>query len=147
LPSSILVEDVGNLLTVMAKCCKPAPPDAIVGFVTRGRGVAIHRRDCTNVQRLDEIGRERLLAAEWGAKPGVYEVDVEVEASDRQGLLRDISEAFTREKVNVIAASTLSRGQRAAMGFTLQIGDLAQLDRVLAKVREVPGVAGAKRKL
>jgi GTP pyrophosphokinase len=147
LPSSILVEDVGNLLTVMAKCCKPVPPDAIVGFVTRGRGVAIHRRDCANVQRLDDVGRERLLAAEWGTKAGLYEVDIEVEATDRQGLLRDISEAVTREKVNVVAASTLSRGQRAAMGFTLQIGDLVQLDRVLAKVREVPGVAGVKRKL
>jgi len=147
LPSSILVEDVGNLLTVMAKCCKPVPPDAIVGFVTRGRGVAIHRRDCDNVQRLDEAGRERLLAAEWGAKAGLYEVDIEVAASDRQGLLRDISEAISREKVNVIAASTLSKGQTAAMGFTLQIGDLNQLGKVLAKVCEVPGVAAARRKL
>ena len=147
LPSSILVEDVGNLLTVMAKCCKPVPPDTIVGFVTRGRGVAIHRRDCANVQRLDEAGQERLLAAEWGNKPGVYEVDVAVDASDRQGLLRDISEVISREKVNVIAASTLSKGQQAAMGFTLQIGDLGQLDRVLAKVREVRGVVGARRKL
>ncbi len=146
LPSSILVEDVGNLLTVMAKCCKPLPPDPIVGFVTRGRGVAIHRRDCVNVQRLDEAGRERVLAAEWGAKAGLYEVDIEVEASDRQGLLRDISEAITREKVNVVAASTLSRGQRAALGFTLQIGDLSQLERVLVKVCEVPGVSGAKRR-
>ncbi|MFA7239489.1 MAG: bifunctional (p)ppGpp synthetase/guanosine-3',5'-bis(diphosphate) 3'-pyrophosphohydrolase [Sulfuricellaceae bacterium] len=147
LPSSILVEDVGNLLTVMAKCCKPAPPDEIVGFVTRGRGVAIHRHDCPNVRRLDETGQERLLAAQWGAKAGLYEVDVEVEAGDRQGLLRDISEALTREKVNVIAASTLSRGQRAAMGFTLQVSDLGQLNRILAKVREVPGVVGAGRKL
>ncbi|MBS4097206.1 MAG: bifunctional (p)ppGpp synthetase/guanosine-3',5'-bis(diphosphate) 3'-pyrophosphohydrolase [Sulfuricella sp.] len=146
LPSSILVEDVGNLLTVMAKCCKPLPPDPIVGFVTRGRGVAIHRHDCPNVKRLDEAGMTRLLAAEWGVKPGLYEVDIEVEASDRQGLLRDISETLTREKVNVTAASTLSRGQRAAMGFTLQIGDVAQLDKVLGKVREVPGVSGARRK-
>jgi len=146
LPSSILVEDVGNLLTVMAKCCKPVPPDPIVGFVTRGRGVAIHRRECANVQRLDEAGRERLLAAEWGAKAGLYEVDIEVDASDRQGLLRDISEAITREKVNVVAASTLSRGQRAVLGFTLQIGDLSQLERVLVKVCDVPGVDGARRK-
>ncbi len=147
LPSSILVADVGNLLTVMAKCCKPIPPDGIVGFVTRGRGVAIHRRDCANLQRLDEAGRERLLAAEWGAKAGIYEVDIEVEAAERQGLLRDISEAITREKINVVAASTLSRGQHAAMRFSVQIGDHAQLDRVLAKVREVHGVVGAKRKI
>ncbi len=146
LPSSILVEDVGNLLTVMAKCCKPLPPDPIVGFVTRGRGVAVHRHDCPNVKRLDETGKSRLLAAEWGSKPGLYEVDILVEASDRQGLLRDISEAFTREKVNVTAASTLSRGQRAAMGFTVQIGDAMQLEKVLGKVREVPGVSGVRRK-
>ncbi len=146
LPSSILVADVGNLLTVMAKCCKPIPPDGIVGFVTRGRGVAIHRRDCANLQRLDEAGRERLLAAEWGAKAGIYEVDIEVEAAERQGLLRDISEAITREKINVVAASTLSRGQHAAMRFSVQIGDHAQLDRVLAKVREVPGVSSARRR-
>lgn len=146
LPSSILVADVGNLLTVMAKCCKPLPPDPIVGFVTRGRGVAIHRRDCQNVIRLDDAGRDRLLAAEWGAKAGLYEVDIEVEASERQGLLRDISEALTREKVNVTAANTLSRGQRAAMRFTVQIGEAGQLDKVLGKIREVPGVSGARRK-
>lgn len=146
LPSSILVEDVGNLLTVMAKCCKPLPPDAIVGFVTRGRGVAIHRRDCPNVTRLDAAGRERLLAAEWGAKPGLYEVDVEVQAAERQGLLRDISEALTREKVNVTAANTLSRGVLATLSFTVQVSDADQLDRVLAKVREVPGVSAVRRK-
>jgi GTP pyrophosphokinase len=146
LPSSILVADVGNLLTFMAKCCKPIPPDEIVGFVTRGRGVAIHRRDCANLQRLDQNGRERLLAAEWGAKPGIYEVDIEVEAAERQGLLRDISEAITREKINVTAASTLSRGQHATMRFSVQLGDLAQLSRVLAKVREVPGVSSARRR-
>jgi GTP pyrophosphokinase len=146
-PGGILVQEVGNLLTVMAKCCKPAPPDAIVGFVTRGRGVAIHRSDCHNVRRLDEAGRKRLLAAQWGTKPGtLYEVDIEAEANDRQGLLRDITEVLTREKINVTAASTQSRGLQARMRFTVQIAGLDQLIRILGMVREVPGVTAARRK-
>lgn len=142
----ILVEDMGNLLTVMAKCCKPVPPDPIVGFVTRGRGVAIHRSDCPNVLRLDEEGQARLLSARWGRKTGLFEVDLEVEANDRQGLLRDITEALTREKVNVTAANTLSRGLLAAMRFTVQVQGADQLERLLTAVREVPGVTRARRR-
>ncbi|MGD9787233.1 MAG: GTP diphosphokinase [Sulfuricellaceae bacterium] len=143
---SILVEDMGNLLTVMAKCCKPVPPDPIVGFVTRGRGVAIHRSDCPNVQRLTEEGRQRLLSAQWGKKTGLFDVDIEVEANDRQGLLRDITEALTREKVNVIATNTLSRGLQAAMSFTVQVAGVDQLERILTAVRDIPGVTRARRR-
>jgi GTP pyrophosphokinase len=134
------------MLTTIAKCCKPVPPDAIVGFVTHGRGVAIHRQDCPNVLHFDESRRERLLVASWGTKTGGhYEVDVEIEANDRQGLLRDVSEVMTREKINVTAVSTLSRGLQAGMRFTVQIADLDQLARILALIREVPGVAWARR--
>jgi len=143
---SILVEDMGNLLTVMAKCCKPVPPDPIVGFVTRGRGVAIHRSDCPNIQRLTEEGKQRLLSAQWGKKTGLFDVDLEVEANDRQGLLRDITEALTREKVNVIATNTLSRGLQAAMGFTVQVAGVDQLERILTAVRDIPGVTRARRR-
>ncbi len=143
---SILVEDMGNLLTVMAKCCKPVPPDPIVGFVTRGRGVAIHRSDCPNVQRLTEEGKQRLLSAQWGKKTGLFDVDLEVEANDRQGLLRDITEALTREKVNVIATNTLSRGLQAAMRFTVQVMGVDQLERILTAVRDIPGVVRARRR-
>lgn len=144
--SGVLIHGEGGLLTTIAKCCKPVPPDAIVGFVTRGRGVAIHRQDCTNVLHFDESRRDRLLVASWGAKNrGHYEVDIEIEANDRQGLLRDISDIFTREKINVTAVSTLSRGLQAGMRFTVQIADLDQLARILALIREVPGVAWARR--
>jgi len=145
--SGVLIYGDGGLLTTIAKCCKPVPPDAIVGFVTRGRGVAIHRQDCPNVLHLDESQRDRLLVASWGAKnSGHYEVDIEIEANDRQGLLRDISEVMTREKINVTAVSTLSRGLQAGMRFTVQIADLDQLARILTLVREVPGVAWARRR-
>jgi GTP pyrophosphokinase len=144
--SGVLIYGEGGLLTTIAKCCKPVPPDAIVGFVTHGRGVAIHRQDCPNVLHFDESQRERLLVASWGTKTGGhYEVDVEIEANDRQGLLRDVSEVMTREKINVTAVSTLSRGLQAGMRFTVQIADLDQLARILAQIREVPGVAWARR--
>lgn len=144
--SGVLIHGEGGLLTTIAKCCKPVPPDAIVGFVTRGRGVAIHRQDCPNVLHFDESQRDRLLVASWGTKNGgYYEVDIEIEANDRQGLLRDISDIFTREKINVTAVSTLSRGLQAGMRFTVQIADLDQLARILALIREVPGVAWARR--
>jgi GTP pyrophosphokinase len=145
--SGVLIHGEGGLLTTIAKCCKPVPPDAIVGFVTRGRGVAIHRQDCPNVLHLDESQRDRLLVASWGTKKGGhYEVDVEIEANDRQGLLRDVSEVMTREKVNVTAVSTLSRGLQAGMRFTVQIADLDQLARILTLIQEVPGVAWARRR-
>ena len=143
-PSGILVVGVDRLLTVLAKCCKPAPPDPIVGFVSRGRGVTIHRRTCLNVPRLPE---ERLMEADWGQADGSrFVVDVRVEASDRQGLLRDISEILSRERINVIAANTLTRGSTAGMGFTLEILDVPQLERVLGMIREVAGVERAARK-
>ncbi|HUW49964.1 MAG TPA: bifunctional (p)ppGpp synthetase/guanosine-3',5'-bis(diphosphate) 3'-pyrophosphohydrolase [Sulfuricella sp.] len=145
--SGVLVYGEGGLLTLIAKCCKPVPPDAIVGFVTRGRGVAIHRQDCPNILHLDESRHDRLLAASWGATgSGYYEVDIEIEANDRQGLLRDISEVMTREKINVVAASTLSRGLQAGMRFTVQVADLDQLRHTLALIQEVPGVAWAQRR-
>jgi GTP pyrophosphokinase len=144
--SGVLIYGEGGLLTTIAKCCKPVPPDAIVGFVTHGRGVAIHRQDCANVLHFDENQRARLLAASWGTKSGgYYEVDIEIEANDRQGLLRDVSEVMTREKINVTAVSTLSRGLQAGMRFTVQIADLDQLARILTLIREVPGVAWARR--
>lgn len=141
---SVLVVGVDKLLTVPAKCCKPAPPEAIVGFVSRGRGVTVHRANCVNVKRLDP---ERLVVAEWGSASGAtFPVEVEIEALDRTGLLRDISEVFTRERANVIATNTLTRDMLARMRFTLEVGNLDQLKRVLAMVREVKGVMQAARR-
>ncbi len=143
-PGGILIVGIDKLLTIPAKCCKPAPPDAIVGFVTRGRGVTIHRKNCGNVARLDA---ERLIAAEWGSEQGAtFPVDIVIEAADRTGLLRDITEILSREKINVIATRSASRDGIARIVLTVEIGNLDYLNRVLALVRDVPGVGRASRR-
>ncbi|ARO86464.1 bifunctional (p)ppGpp synthetase/guanosine-3',5'-bis(diphosphate) 3'-pyrophosphohydrolase [Nitrosospira lacus] len=144
----VLIVGVDKLLTALAKCCKPAPPDPIIGFVTRGRGITIHRKGCANLSRLTADGAERLVAADWdaSARGASYPVDVEIEALDRQGLLSDISTILLREKINVTATHTQSRGVTAAMQFTLKITGLAQLRRVLGLIQNVPGVMSASRK-
>ncbi len=148
--SGVLVVGVDALLTQLAKCCKPAPPDAIAGFVTRGRGVAIHRAECSNLAAMREREPERMISVDWGdrAKRGdaVYPVDVLVSAQDRQGLLRDISEVFSREKINVVAVQTESRKGMARMGFTAEVGDARLLQKALVAIGEVKGVVEAKRK-
>jgi GTP pyrophosphokinase len=141
----ILVVGMDRLLTQLAKCCKPVPPDPIRGFVTRGRGVSIHRADCASLKRLVEKDAARLLEAQWGAAPGTYSVDMVVTASDRPGLLRDIGDALAREKINVTAVRTQSREELAYMRFSFEIGDLGQLKRAFAVVREVPGVLRVAR--
>jgi GTP pyrophosphokinase len=142
--SGVLVVGVDKLLTSPAKCCRPAPPEPIVGFVTRGRGVSVHRADCANLARLDP---ERRIAAEWG-DPGTatFPVEITVDAADRTGLLRDISEVFLRERINVTATRTNSTDLSARMRFTVEVLNLDQLQRVLALIREVKGVFGAVRR-
>ncbi|HTR58043.1 MAG TPA: bifunctional (p)ppGpp synthetase/guanosine-3',5'-bis(diphosphate) 3'-pyrophosphohydrolase [Casimicrobiaceae bacterium] len=145
--SGILIVGVDRLMTGLARCCKPAPPDPIVGFVTRGKGISIHRQSCVNVARMKERQPERLITADWGApRDEVFPVDVVVEAMDRQGLLRDISEVFSREKINVTAVNTLSKNLHARMAFTLEVRGLDELKRSLALVRDVPGVLSAARR-
>ena len=140
----VLVVGVDKLLTSPAKCCRPAPPEPIVGFVTRGRGVSVHRADCSNLARLDPVRR---IAAEWG-EPGAatFPVEIIVDAVDRTGLLRDISEVLSRERINVTATRTNSTDLSARMRFTVEIINLHQLQRVLALIREVKGVVGAMRR-
>jgi GTP pyrophosphokinase len=148
--SGIIVAGVDKLLTVLAKCCKPAPPDPIVGFVTRGRGITIHRQGCASLSRLSEDSTDRLIAAEWGAddvsRGAGYEVDIEIEAFDRQGLLHDISTILVREKINVTATRTQSHSHTAIMRFTLLITGLAQLSRLLGLLQSLPGVTSISRK-
>ncbi|HUL95213.1 MAG TPA: bifunctional (p)ppGpp synthetase/guanosine-3',5'-bis(diphosphate) 3'-pyrophosphohydrolase [Usitatibacter sp.] len=143
----VLVLGVNNIATMVAKCCKPVPPDPIVGLVTRTRGVMVHRLDCPNVTRLDAAQRERLMPADWGkvGEDSAFSADLEVVALDRQGLLRDVSEAIARERINVVAVNTLSKGAHAYMRFTLQVSGAEAIDRVLRQVRDVPGVDGARR--
>nr|WP_315238151.1 bifunctional (p)ppGpp synthetase/guanosine-3',5'-bis(diphosphate) 3'-pyrophosphohydrolase [uncultured Albidiferax sp.] len=146
----VLVVGVESLMTQLAKCCKPAPPDAILGFITRGKGVSIHRADCSNFREMSVRNGERVIEVEWGSgkKEGasVYPVDVSVQAADRQGLLRDISEVFTKEKMNVIGVQTQSVKGTAWMTFTVEVADAARLTKVLGIVSEVPGVRSARRR-
>jgi GTP pyrophosphokinase len=145
--SGILVVGVDRLMTVLARCCKPAPPDRIVGFVTRGKGVTIHRQACTNVARMRAREPERLISADWGApRDEVFPVDVVLEALDRQGLLRDVTEIFSRERINVTAAKTQTRNHESRMAFTLEVKSLDALAHALDLVRDVPGVMGAGRR-
>ncbi|GAB4211364.1 MAG: bifunctional (p)ppGpp synthetase/guanosine-3',5'-bis(diphosphate) 3'-pyrophosphohydrolase [Rhodoferax sp.] len=146
----LLVVGVDDLMTQMAKCCKPAPPDPICGFVTRGRGVSVHRQDCSNLRELQARHGDRLIDVEWGVGAGVgramYPVDVFVQAQDRHGLLRDISEVFTKEKMNVTGVQTQTIKGVAWMTFTVEVSDAARLHKVLALVGELPGVRWAQRK-
>ena len=146
----VLVVGVDSLMTQLARCCKPAPPDAISGFVTRGKGVSIHRNDCPSFREIAGRSPERVIEVEWGRPkgdvPAVYPVDVAMEATDRQGLLRDISEVFAKEKMNVIGVQTQSVKGNAWMTFTVEIADSQQLPRVLAAVRSVAGVQWARRR-
>jgi GTP pyrophosphokinase len=150
----VLVVGVESLLTSLARCCRPAPPDAIGGYVTRGKGVAIHRGDCSNFRQMAARSPERVIAVEWGAPRGdrsvVYPVDVIVEAADRPGLLRDISEAFAKEKMNVTGVKSQSvkdaRGGTAWMTFTVEVADSGRLGQVLAQVARIGGVRSARRR-
>ncbi len=146
-PTGILVEGEANMLTTLAGCCKPAPPDPIVGYTTLGRGVTIHRADCAVITRLPEARRPRLLNADWGAAKGeVFAVDVELFAHDRPGLLKDITEILAQEKLNVVRVNTQSTDTEAHMEFTLEVRDIAQLSRFLTRVTHVRGVFQARRK-
>jgi GTP pyrophosphokinase len=158
--SGVLVVGIDSLLTGLASCCRPAPPDPIGGYVTRGKGVAVHRLDCTNFRHMAEVAPERVIPVAWGGaaaegreNAGVYAVDVVIEAQDRQGLLRDISEVFTKQRVNVIGVNTQStRGakgaldRRAFMTFTVEIDNAQRLAQVLLLVARVPGVDSARRR-
>ncbi|MFZ2989187.1 ACT domain-containing protein, partial [Ideonella sp.] len=150
----VLVVGVESLLTNLARCCRPAPPDPIGGFVTRGHGVAIHRRDCQNFRHMARQSPEREIPVTWGAPPkdreAAYPVDVAIEANDRQGLLRDISEVFAKEKTNVIGVQSQSlpsaSGKQARMTFTIEVADASSLRQVLNQVARVPGVNQVRRK-
>jgi GTP pyrophosphokinase len=142
----ILIVGVDKLLTQLARCCKPAPPDAIQGFITRGKGISVHRADCSNFTHLAALHPERVIETGWGVETsGVFATDIVVDAHDRQGLLRDISEIFTREKLNVIGVNTQSKQGKAHMSFTVEITQLSQLQRTLTLIHEIEGVVGVRR--
>ncbi|HEU5176768.1 MAG TPA: bifunctional (p)ppGpp synthetase/guanosine-3',5'-bis(diphosphate) 3'-pyrophosphohydrolase [Burkholderiales bacterium] len=143
--ASMLVVGMGGLATQLAKCCKPVPPDPIRGFVTRGKGVSVHREDCASFKRLAEQQPERVMETEWGRSDGAYTVDMAVTATDRRGLLRDIGDALAREKINVTAVRTQSRDDLAFMRFTFDVADVGQLKRAMVLVRGLKGVIRVAR--
>jgi len=141
----IRVQGTGGLLTNLARCCNPVQGDEIVGYVTRGRGVTIHRRDCRNVLNLPD--QERLIAVEWGSKEGeCYSVPVEITAYDREGLMRDIGAAVADEHINIRDVSIRTNNHIATFHVTMEVSSAAQLIRILSKVERVPNVIEARRR-
>ncbi len=147
--SLVRVQGVGNLLTEFAGCCKPVFGDAIVGYVTRGRGVSIHRQDCANALRFQSAERERMLAVEWGeGEQTSFPVDAEILAFDRRGLLRDITTVLANDHVNVLSvrSHTDPASSRAVIRITMQIRDIQMLSHVLAKINQLPNVIRVRRR-
>ena len=144
----VRIRGVSNLLTTIASCCKPVPGDSIVGFITRGQGVTIHRQDCVNIINLEDSKRGNLIEADWGDDlDKTYTVSMHIEAFDRQGLLRDITKVLSDEKVDVIGVNTMSNKdeQTADMTITAEIGDLSQLGRVMDKIKQLSNVINVSR--
>jgi len=147
--SEVLVVGVDSLLTGLARCCRPIPPDAIVGFVTRGRGISVHRAGCANVRALTLRHPERVIEVQWDARSPSgarsFATDITILAQDRQGLLRDLGEVLAREKLNVTDVHTSTRSDQAHMRFTVQVPDAPALRRALDQMGEVKGVVLARR--
>ncbi len=145
---AITIEGVGNLLVVMSNCCKPLPGDTIAGFVTRGRGLAVHRKDCKDLKHLQALEPERVLEVQWGQAPGErFRVQVRITAFDRTGLLRDVGTVFAEAKVSIMGSSTrvVPDEGTAEMDYTLEVNDFGQLSGLLAKLRSLRNVLEARR--
>jgi GTP pyrophosphokinase len=144
----ITIRGVKNLLTHVARCCEPVPGDPIIGYITLGRGVAIHRQDCANVLQLPEERHCRLIEVAWGDEPEAFPVEIEVRAVDRKGLLKDIAQALASEHINIMSTNTLTdpRDRMAVMLITAEVSDLAQLSHALDRINELHNVVEAVRK-
>ena len=149
-PSGMKIQGVGNLLTNLAQCCRPVPgDDAIIGYITRGRGVTIHRRDCPNVLRLTERDPERLIAVDWDMQgDATYPIDVQIEAFDRPRLLHDITAIVANERINMSAVHVITKKKehKALVSATLEITNIDQLSRVLALIGQLPNVVEVRRR-
>jgi GTP pyrophosphokinase len=147
--ADVVVEGVDDLMTHMAQCCRPVPNDPIIGFVTRGRGISIHRKDCSNVKHLPRVEAERLIAVRWADQPADtgYSVDILVIAADRKGLLRDVSSVLSDDNVNVLGVNTHTERSTdtAAMRFTLEVKNMGHLEKILAKLQQIPDVLDVRR--
>jgi len=145
---AVQVRGVGNLLTQIAACCRPVPPDAVVGFITRGKGVSVHRADCGNMINLPDGERERLIDVDWGEDPGSwYRVDIRLVAYDRAGLLRDVSTLLSNQDVDVVALNTRTdQDERIAeMAIALHIHDVGELATVMDRLGQLRNVQSVER--
>lgn len=146
--SGIRILGVGNLLTTIASCCKPVPGDLIVGFITQGRGVSIHREDCANLLNLKEHEGERVVAVDWDeGGETTYPVDINIEAYDRSGLLRDVMMVMANEKLNILSANTITdkHSNIAHLSLTVEISRLELLGRIMDKISQLPNVVDVHR--
>ena len=146
--SSVNVLGVGNLLTTIANCCMPVPHDDIVGFITRDRGVSVHRTDCKNILHLKDKDQARLSEVEWGdTDVQNYPVNILIHANDRHGLLSDITRTLSDDKINVIAVNTMSnkKDQTARLAVTIEIRDLQQLTRIMDRISQLRNVIDVTR--
>ncbi|MFH4355086.1 MAG: bifunctional (p)ppGpp synthetase/guanosine-3',5'-bis(diphosphate) 3'-pyrophosphohydrolase [Neisseriaceae bacterium] len=142
--TGILINGEAGLLSVCAKCCKPVPPDPIIGFVTRGRGISIHRKSCQSFLNLAQLYPQKVVDAQWGGtvdqKTSLFSVDIEILAQDRNGLLKDLSDTFSRTKINVTDLQIRAKGSTAKMRFTVEVRQVSDLPNLLAQLGEIPDV-------
>lgn len=146
--SKVIVKGVGNLVTSLARCCHPIPGDEIIGYITQGRGISIHRLDCDTVKELEKKSPERLIEAEWGENySDGFDVTVGIEASDRSGLLRDITTIIAAEKINVVGVRSRSNMDRqtASIDIDMEVYNISDLTRMLSKLAQMPDVISARR--
>ena len=148
--TGVRVASVGDLMTKLAPCCTPAPGDPIVGYITRGRGVTIHREDCPNVVKAisaSEEEKQRLIDVSWGEAQKTYPVRVSIRAYDRRRLLRDITEVLSNEEVSMSGANMATHREKnlATFSVVLELTDISQLSRVLSRLEQVPSVLEARR--
>ncbi|MBS1269589.1 MAG: GTP pyrophosphokinase [Gammaproteobacteria bacterium] len=149
-PGGFKIHGVGNLLTHIAACCRPVPGEPIIGFITRGRGVTIHRQDCSNILHQRTDAPHRLVEVQWGTDAGEhYAVDIAVTAYDRHGLLRDITNILADERINVIGVSTNvdKKDHIAHIDLTVEVSGIQTISRILSKLQQVPNVINAERRL
>lgn len=148
--SDLKIEGVGNLLTFMARCCQPVPGDEVLGYITLGRGVSIHRKDCSNIIHASEKQKQRFLQVNWGAATrDHYVVDVLIKAYDRAELLKEVTSLLSNEKAHVFALQTKSNKQEnlTYISLTLEIDGLSSLSRLLTKLQQIPNVLEARRQV
>ncbi|ADE14441.1 RelA/SpoT family protein [Nitrosococcus halophilus Nc 4] len=146
--NAVHVLGVSNLLSRLARCCSPIPGDPIIGYITQGGGVAIHRRDCPNITKLSPERRDRLVDVAWHSQQGeTHSMDISIQAEDRKGLLHDITSLLAQKDVNILTINTLSdrSSGQAHMRLTIEVSDTGQLNGLLKRLTRIPGVMEARR--